>query len=64
MTTLSRLERLEEKLKPKTKKTYWIMWQGCEWKVCNGIYRAKDESIEAFKARILKTTNKQILWVG
>lgn len=63
MTVLSRLAKLEDKLKPEDKKTYWIMWQGCEWMECEGLYRNKDESITDFKARVIKTTNKKCLWV-
>lgn len=63
MTVLSRLEKLEQKLLPKTKKIYWVMWQGCEWKECDGIYRNTGESITEFKARVLRSTQKQYLWV-
>jgi len=63
MSALSRLDKLEAKLKPEAKKTYWIMWQNCEWKECEGIYRNAGESISEFKKRVLKTKNKQYLWV-
>ncbi len=63
MTTISRLEKLEEKLKPDAKKIYWVMWEGCKWKVCDGIYRNTSEPIGEFKKRVLKATNKKCLWV-
>ena len=63
MTALSRLAKLEEKLKPDAKKIYWVMWKGCKWKVCDGIYRNTSESISDFKKRVLKATNKKYLWV-
>lgn len=63
MTALSRLDKLEDKLKPEDKKTYWIMWQGCEWKVCDGISRNTGETITEFKRRVLKNTEKRYLWV-
>ena len=63
MTTLSRLEKLEEKFMPEVKKTYWIMWQNCEWKECEGIYRNENETITDFKKRVMKVKDKQYLWV-
>jgi hypothetical protein len=63
MTAHSRLEKLEAKLKPEAKKIYWIMWQNCEWKECEGIYRNKSETIEDFKNRVIKSIDKKYLWV-
>jgi hypothetical protein len=48
---------------PEVKKTYWIMWQNCEWKECEGIYRNENETITDFKKRVMKVKDKQYLWV-
>lgn len=63
MNTLSRLQRLQESLNTDVEKHYWLMWQNCEWKECEGIYRAANESIADFKKRVIKVTNKKYLWV-
>jgi len=62
MTALSRLEKLEEKLKPEKKKVYFMGWAGCTWSESEGLTRQEGESIDAFCNRVYQTTNKQYLW--
>ena len=62
MSVLSRLEKLEEKLKPEKKKVYFMGWAGCEYKQSNGLTRLEGESKKDFCNRVYKTTKKQYLW--
>lgn len=62
MTALSRLEKLEEKLKPEKKKVYFMGWAGCEYKQSNGLTRLEGESKKDFCNRVYKATKKQFLW--
>lgn len=62
MTALSRLEKLEEKLKPKPKKIYSVGWANCQWNSSNGLTRMAGESKKEFCVRVYKATGKQILW--
>lgn len=61
MTALSRLEKLEEKLIPKVKKTYFIGWGNCEWKKCEDLIRGEDESKEQFFNRVKRRYPKKIV---
>ena len=62
MTALSRLEKLEEKLKPEKKKVYFMGWAGCEYKQSNGLTMMEGESKKDFCNRVYQTTKKQFLW--
>jgi hypothetical protein len=62
MTVLSRLEKLEEKLKPEKKKVYFMGWASCEYKQSNGLTRMEGESKKDFCNRVYQTTKKQFLW--
>jgi len=62
MTALSRLAKLEEKLKPEKKKVYFMGWVGCEYKQSNGLTRMEGESKKDFCNRVYQTTKKQFLW--
>lgn len=63
MSLLSRIEKLEAKLRPQKPEIYWLMWLECEWREAEGIIRNKSESIEEFKKRVLQNTDKQFIWV-
>lgn len=62
MTALSRLEKLEEKLKSEKKKVYFMGWSDCEYKQSNGLNRMEGESKKDFCNRVYQTTKKQFLW--
>jgi hypothetical protein len=62
MTTITRLEKLEKKLKLKRKKVYFMGWAGCEYKQSNGLTRAEGESKKDFCNRVYQTIKKQYLW--
>lgn len=63
MSLISRIEKLEAKLKPQKPEIYWLMWLECEWREAEGVIRNKHESIEDFQKRVLLTTDKQFIWV-
>jgi len=63
MSLLKRIEKLEQKLTPKRPEIYWLMWRDCQWRESEGLIRHEEESIEDFQKRVLKTTNKQFIWV-
>jgi hypothetical protein len=60
MTSISRLEKLEQKLQPKIKEVLFIGWADCEWNECDGLIRQVDETIEQFLKRI-RLGNPEIL---
>jgi hypothetical protein len=62
MTALSRLTKLEKKLKSESKKIYSIGWANCQWNSTNGINRRKNESKKEFCIRAYKETGREILW--
>ena len=63
MTSISRLEKLEQKLQPKIKEVLFIGWADCEWNECDGLIRQVDETIEQFLKRIrLSNPEKLIFW--
>jgi hypothetical protein len=63
MTTLSRLEKLEEKLLPKVKQVHFVGWADCEWRECDGLFRRPDETKEQFFRRIkLNNPKKKVFW--
>lgn len=62
MTALSRLKKLEEKLKLKPKKIYSIGWANCQWNSSNGLTRMAGENKKDFCVRVNKATGKHILW--
>ena len=63
MSLLKRIEKLEQKLTPKRPEIYWLMWRDCQWRESEGLIRYKDESIEEFQERVLKSSDKQFIWV-
>ena len=63
MSLASRIEKLEEKLTPNKNRIYFIGWLNCRWHESEGLIRHEDESIEGFKKRVLKVTNKKFIWV-
>ena len=63
MSLLKRIEKLEQKLILKEPEIYWLMWRDCQWRESEGLIRKEDESIEAFRERVLKTADKQFIWV-
>jgi hypothetical protein len=63
MSLLKRIEKLEQKLTPKRLEVYWLMWRDCQWRESEGLIRYENESIEEFQERVLKTTDKQFIWV-
>jgi len=63
MTTLSRLEKLEEKLLPKAKQAHFIGWADCEWRACDGLVRQPNESKAQFFKRVrLNNPDRLIFW--
>ncbi len=63
MTTLSRLEKLEEKLLPKVKEVHFVGWADCEWNECDGLVRQHDETKEQFFKRVrLNNPDRLIFW--
>jgi hypothetical protein len=63
MTALSRLEKLEEKLKPEKKKVYFMGWAGCQFKHSNGLTRWDGESKEQYFKRVTENDpNRMIHW--
>jgi hypothetical protein len=63
MTTLSRLEKLEQKLLPKVKQVHFSGWADCEWKECDGLVRQSNESKELFFKRVRQNNpEKLIFW--
>lgn len=62
MTLLSRIEKLEVKLKPKEEKIYFIGWKDCEWRKSEGLVRGPKESKDDFLKRVRKTTDKTFIW--
>ena len=63
MTLLSRIEKLEARLRPQKPEIYWLMWLECEWREAEGVIRKKDESIKDFQKRVLRLTDKEFIWV-
>ena len=63
MSLLKRIEKLEKKLIPKRPEIYWLMWRDCQWRESEGLIRCEDELIEDFQERVLKSTDKQFIWV-
>ena len=63
MSLASRIGKLEQKLTPKKPKIYWLMWRDCQWRASEGLIRHENESIEEFQERVLKSTDKQFIWV-
>ena len=63
MSLLKRIEKLEQKLKPKRPEIYWLMWRNCQWREAEGFIRGENESKEQFQARISSKVNKQFIWV-
>jgi hypothetical protein len=62
MTLLSRIDKLEVKLKPKVEKIYFIGWKDCEWRKSEGLVRGPKESKDDFLKRVRKTTDKTWIW--
>ena len=62
MTLLSRIEKLEVKLKPKEEKIYFIGFANCKWRKSEGLVRGTKESKDDFCNRVYQTTKKQYLW--
>ena len=62
MTLLSRIEKLEVKLKPKEEKIYFIGFANCEWRKSEGLVRGPKESTNDFFKRVRKTTDKTFIW--
>jgi hypothetical protein len=62
MRLATRIEKLEEKLLPKKRKTYFIGWANCTWSESEGLFRQTGESKEDFCNRVYQTTKKQFLW--
>jgi len=62
MTLLSRIEKLEVKLKPIEEKIYFIGFANCEWRKSEGLVRGPKESKDDFLKRVRKTTDKTIIW--
>jgi len=62
MRLATRIEKLEEKLLSKKRKTYLIGWRDCRWSKSEGLLRQAGESKEDFCNRVHQTTKKQFLW--
>jgi hypothetical protein len=61
MSVLSRLDKLEEKLKPEKKKIYFIGWAGCEYKQSNGLTREIGETKQEFFKRVKASDPNRII---
>jgi len=62
MSLATRIEKLEEKLRPKGDKVYFIGWANCTWSKSEGLIRQANELKEDFCNRVYQTTKKQYLW--
>ena len=62
MSLATRIEKLEEKLRPKGNKVYFIGWTNCTWSESEGLFRQESESKENFRNRVYQTTKKQFIW--
>ena len=62
MSLATRIEKLEEKLRPKGDKVYFIGWTNCIWSESEGLFRQESESKEDFRNRVYQTTIKQFIW--
>lgn len=63
MRIVSRIKKIEAKLRTSKLKIYWLMWLDCQWQESEGLIRNKGESIEDFKRRVLASTHKSYIWV-
>jgi hypothetical protein len=63
MSLVSRIQKLEAAIKPAEDKVTFIGWAECEWRECEGLTRGENESIDEFKRRVMKVTDKKFIWV-
>jgi len=60
MTLKSRLQKLTNKLKPKTTKIYYLGWANCTWSESEDLLRQAGESKEDFCNRVYQSTKKTV----